>query len=328
MTTDIFGAVKMGYALIESQKLEAWTRFLKDGMGLHQATGDARGDETSRVFRLDAHTRRLVIDQGPAEDFTALGWQVQDTATLDIILQRLKDRNVPVREGAADEACHRGVKSFWAVKGPKGLGIELFVDALTTDEPLQMQTSAFLTGAGGLGHVAITSRKPQEMRAFYEQIFDARFSDHIVQPMAGVTLDIDFLRLNERHHSVAIATVRGLPLDPIRTRVQHMNLQAATVDDLTSAYVRLKDMGVEMAHEMGQHPNDGELSFYAVTPSGFEMELGWNPLVVNEATWKTCEYHGMSSWGHQPGKPSPLHNLGNFGNGLRSLMKPEFSPIG
>lgn len=323
MTSDIFGAVKMGYALIESQKLDEWTRFLKDGMGLHLAQSDA----TSQAFRMDAHARRLIIDKGPAEDFVALGWQVRDADTLDIILARLKARNIAVRAGSADEAAHRGVEAFWAVKGPKGLGIELFVDASISSEPMDMLTSAFVTGDGGLGHVAITSRKPQQMRRFYEQLFDARFSDHIVQQMAGVTLDIDFLRLNERHHSVAIATVRGLALDPIRTRVQHLNLQAATVDDLTGAYVRLKEMGVEMAHEMGQHPNDGELSFYALTPSGFEMELGWNPLVVDEANWQTREYQGMSSWGHQPGSPSPMHNLGNFGNGLRSLLKPEFSPI-
>ena len=36
------------------------------------------------------------------------------------------------------------------------------------------------------------------------------------------------------------------------------------------------------------------------TPSGFEMELGWNPIVVDERAWSTTTYRGISLWGHRP----------------------------
>lgn len=324
---NIFGAVRMGYALIESNNLIDWKRFAQRGLGLHLA------EATSELlaFRMDAHVRRLIVTKGPAEDFVAVGWQLRDQAALDVVLARLANRGIPVENGSPQEAALRGVKSFQRIRGPKGLPLELFVDAVTTDEPLNMLASGFVTGDAGMGHVAITSRKPEKMECFWQEIFDARLSDRVSQAMSGVVLDVGFLRLNERHHSVAIAATRGVRLDPIRTQVQHMNLLAASKADLTSAYERLTDLGYEMAHEIGQHPNDHEISFYVLSPSGFEIELGWDALSVNESTWKPAHYDAISVWGHKPQKGSTLAtlrlNLGNFRRGLLKALRPEFSPI-
>ena len=61
-----------------------------------------------------------------------------------------------------------------------------------------------------MGHVAITSAttRPQQVRGYYDTVFDARLSDYIDETISGVKLKIRFLRVNERHHSVAIAAVR------------------------------------------------------------------------------------------------------------------------
>lgn len=326
--TNIFGAVCMGYALIESNNLLDWKRFVQQGLGLHLA----EASENLLAFRMDAHSRRLIIAKGPAEDFVALGWQLRDQAALDVVLARLAERRIPVETGSAEDATLRGVKSFVRIRGPKGLPLELFVDAVTADEPLNMLGSGFVTGESGMGHVAITSRKPEKMERFWQEIFDARLSDRVSQAMSGVMLDVGFLRLNERHHSVAIAATRGVRLDPIRTQIQHMNLLAATKDDLTNAYERLTDLGYEMAHGIGQHPNDREISFYVLSPSGFEIELGWDALSVDEATWAPGRhYDAISIWGHKPQNASTLSaltlNLGNFGRGLKNALRPEFSPI-
>ena len=42
----------------------------------------------------------------------------------------------------------------------------------------------------------------------------------------AVKLKFSFLRVNERHHSVAIASVNALPINPIRTRAQHASVSA------------------------------------------------------------------------------------------------------
>ena len=272
-----------------------------------------------------------MIEQGPAEDFAALGWQLRDQTSLELVLQRLRERKIQITQSSPREAEQRGVESFWRLIGPKGLAIELFTTPLRTDAQLSMLSSGFVTGEAGMGHLAITSRKPQQMLRFWQEIFDARISDHIVERIAGVTLDIDFLRVNERHHSIAVARTRQAPLDPIRTKAQHMNLLVTSLDDLSSAFRRCKKLGYEMAHEIGQHPNDLELSFYVLSPSGFEVELGWNALSVDESAWQIQTYQGISLWGHKPEKIGAWNklttNLGNFGRGLRSLLKAEYSPL-
>ena len=327
MKQDIFGASSMGYAVIESSRLGRWQTLLQDGIGLHLQ----HADNQLLAFRMDQHQRRIIVKHGPAEDFAAIGWQLRGQETLDIVLQRLKSRNIAIHESSNTEAAERGVKRFWRVVGPKRLAIELFVEPLVTEDPLNMLSEGFITGDAGMGHLAITSRRGKDMRRFWQEIFDARQSDTIVEQLAGVTVDIEFFRVNPRHHSIAIAQVRGLALDPIRTKAQHMNLLTTSVGGLTDAFVRCRQLGFEMAHEIGEHPNDREQSFYVLTPSGFELELGWNALEVNEASWQVVTYQGISLWGHKPQKMGTWNklktNLGNFGQGLRSLRSAEYSPL-
>lgn len=324
---DLFGAVQMGYLVIESKRTEDWRRFLKQGMGLHLEVET----EDLMAFRMDAHERRLMVTRGGAEDLTAIGLQLRDQHTLDVVLKRLRDRQIDFTHGTPDEARQRGVKALVRLKGPKEQDLELFVEAVTSAAPLNMLASGFVTGSSGMGHVAITSRLPEKMQRFWQEIFDARLSDHVSQPMAGVMLDVSFLRLNERHHSVAIAATRGLRLDPIRTKVQHFNLVADSLQDISGAFERLRDLGFEMAHEIGQHPNDKEVSFYAISPSGFEVELGWDALKVDEASWKPAKHNAISTWGHKPENNTALNhlriNLGNAARGLRAALKPEYSPL-
>lgn len=324
---DIFGASSMGYAVIESNRLERWRSLLQDGIGLHMACNE----DHLLAFRMDNHQRRIIIQCGDEEDFMAVGWQLRDQSTLNEVLRRLQCLGIEAKISEPSEAAQRGVKQFWRVLGPKRLAVELFWEPLITDQPLKMLSAGFVTGAAGMGHLAITSRKPREMRRFWQEIFDARASDHIVERIAGLTLDIDFFRVNERHHSIAIARLRKLKMDPIRTRIQHMNLLTIAVSELTSAFLRCRKLGFEMAHEIGEHPNDREQSFYVMSPSGFELELGWNALVVDESHWQPTSYQGISLWGHRPEKTGTLHkfttNMRNFGRGVRSLMKSEYSPL-
>ncbi|HKY90475.1 MAG TPA: VOC family protein [Nevskiaceae bacterium] len=326
-TPSLFGAVQMGYVLVESNRLREWQRFLHQGIGFHLA---ASGDEAI-ALRMDDHARRIVVRRGDAEDLVAVGLQLRDRPTLDAVLARLAERGIDVTPGDGTQAALRGVKAFWQVEGPKRLAVELFVDPVRTDEPLHMLAGGFVTGAGGFGHVAITSRRPATMQRFWQELFDARVSDTIEDELGGVMLDITFLRFNERHHSIAIAATRGVRVDPIRTKAQHISFLASSMDDVAGAFRRLKDLGFTMAHEIGQHPNDREISFYAIGPSGFEIELGCDALVVDEATWKPTSYHGISLWGHKPPNPTLAHglrvNAGNLKRGVASLLHPEYSPI-
>ncbi|MBA5689893.1 VOC family protein [Rugamonas apoptosis] len=320
----VFNAVQLGYLVIESARLDAWRQFGEEALGMELA----QRDERLLAFRMDDHQRRIMVQTGGAEDVVAIGWQLRDQAALDTVLARLRWRQIAVTPSTPEQARARGVAQFWQCTGPKGLQIELFTNPLLNDAPLRMRTSAFVTGAAGMGHVAITSRRPAAMLAFWNDIFDARHSDDIEAHISGLTLDIRFLRVNERHHSIAVACTRGRRMDPIRTRIQHFNVQAATLDDLSAAYVRCRKLGFPIALGMGQHTNDKELSFYVRSPSGFEIEFGWQPIAVDEHGWQPAVHQGISIWGHKPQQQTLGDKLGELGRALRSLLGTEFMPNG
>lgn len=327
MSNSIFGRVRLGYVLAESKLLTEWQRFAFEGLGMHVEMPG--GDEL--VIRLDDHARRLIVRRGDAEDVVATGWEFDDQPTLDTTLERLKTIGQNPEFIRGEPAALRGVTEFWSVAGPKGTSIELFKAPVKTDQPLQMRTSGFLTGKAGMGHMAITTREPQAMQRFWEYVFDARVSDRIDDHLNGVDMDFTFLRMNERHHTVAIASTRGPKMNPLRTSIHHLNVQAAQFDDVVQAYRRCRDMGYPIASGIGQHPNDKELSFYVETPSGFEMEVGWNPLVVSEEaekSWQPGKYRGISLWGHFPENLTLGLKARRIARGLTSLTRKEYTVEG
>ena len=317
---DLFGNVHLGYVVIETEKFSDWRRFGRDAAGMH--LDDALSDVVR--FRLDDNECRFVLQRGPSEDVAALGWQLDDHAAFDTVLDRVTRHGVPITEGTAEEAALRGVERLVRFPGPNGLAQEIFTRARTAEAPLDIRADGgFVTAEGGLGHVAIVSKKPHQTRGYYDTVFDARLSDYIDETISGLKFKIRFLRVNQRHHSVAIAAANRLPINPIRTRVQHVNIQMAELDDMAMSYRRVKELGFEMALGIGQHTNDKELSYYAVTPSGFEWEVGWNPITVDERTWEPTTHQGISIWGHTPEGQTIVDKLTQFGTGARSLLHRE-----
>ena len=52
---------------------------------------------------------------------------------------------------------------------------------------------------------------------------------------------------------------------------------------------------------LGRHPNDQMTSFYARTPSGFEIEFGAGGRRIDmDSEWPVGHYDAMSIWGHKP----------------------------
>ena len=258
----MFGNVHLGYVVIETNKFGDWKRFGRDAIGMHL---DDMAPDTIR-FRLDANECRILLRRGPAEDVVALGWHLDDHATFDEVSRRVVDHGVPAVEGTEEEAKLRGVERFLRFPGSQWTHSgDLHHRPHRTPAPRY-------TGQR-IRHRRRRTRprgdhdeEAASVRGYYNHVFDARLSDYIDETINSMKLKIRFLRVNERHHSLAIASVNALPINPIRTRVQHVNVQVATLDDMVTSYQRVKELGFDMALSVGQHTNDKELSYYATKP--------------------------------------------------------------
>lgn len=319
---DVFGAARLGYVVVESRRLTDWNRFGADAIGLHV---DELTRDTLR-FRLDDRECRFLVQLGPAEDVIAAGWEIDDHETFEVVLGRVAAAGLPVVEGSPEEATLRGVERLWRFPGPKGIATEVFTRARTTAAPLRMRNTAFVTGRSGMGHLAITTTRPEQLHTYWNNLLDLRLSDRIVERVGPAKLNIRFLRSGQRHHSIALANVAGLALDPVRTSVQHVNIEIATLEDLLAGFHRVTELGFAMAWSIGQHTNDRELSYYCVTPSGFELEVGWNPVLVTperEETWEPTTYQGISLWGHTTAGAGVAALMSRFQAAVRSLREQE-----
>lgn len=51
--------------------------------------------------------------------------------------------------------------------------------------------------------------------------------------------------------------------------------------------------------------------------------MGWNPIVVDEATWTPTTHHGISIWGHTAEGQTVINKLNQFAVAARSLTRRE-----
>ena len=320
----LFNRIRMGYAIVESARTRDWQALLGHALGMDM---NPRSDGWL-LGRMDKRQARIIVTPGSAEDLCALGLEIADDHALATVLSRLDRKGIKVSEGSGSAAVQRGVARFWTFVGPKGLRIELFRHAHHPSEPPRLGVSGFVTGDKGFGHVAITTRRPEAMSAFWRDTFDVRHSDDVHCRIDGVPLRFEFLRFNARHHSIALAYSHGLRLDPIRTRIQHLEVQVASLDDMSDAYARCRKLGLPISMAVGQHANDKAVSFYVKTPSGFDLECGWNPLDVDEATWMPAIWNRISRWGHHPEDQTMGQRIAQLARGVASLFRTEFQPPG
>ena len=59
-------------------------------------------------------------------------------------------------------------------------------------------------------------------------------------------------------------------------------------------------MLVAHAATLGRHDNDGMVSFYSVSPGGWQVEIGATGRTVGDTWNDRREYHRISAWGHHP----------------------------
>ncbi|HXQ16767.1 MAG TPA: VOC family protein [Caulobacteraceae bacterium] len=283
----------LGYLGLKVKDPDAWSAFATGVLGLMPGEAAAGAPR----FRLDEHAWRIALETGEADDVSYLGFEVAGAAELAAVAQRLAEAGVAVGNGDPALRAERGVLGLATCQDPDGLAVEIYYGAtLRTETPFvsPAAVASFVTGAQGLGHVVISTRDIGGARHFYQDLLGFRLSDTIRMRMgANASFELEFYHCNPRHHTLALLPV------PTPKRLHHFMLQVPTLDAVGFALERALAAGTPIAQTLGRHTNDQMVSFYARTPSGFEVEFGFGALEVDDATWRVTRHDKPSSWGHK-----------------------------
>ncbi|WP_439817025.1 VOC family protein [Zavarzinia sp. CC-PAN008] len=282
----------LGYAGFSVKDVAAWRGFAEGVLGV--AVEEA--EDGGLRLRVDDRAWRIAVEPTGADDLAYLGFEVEGPAALKELAARLVSAGYTV-EADDDLAAKRGVIALSRCIGPAGIPVEFYWGGTQAGERPFVSPQGvrgFVTDGQGFGHVVLATPDIAQARRFFEDLLGFRLSDVIdFAPVPGISLRLVFLHCNPRHHTVALAPM------PAPKRLHHFMLQAADFDDVGRAMDRARKAGTPFANGLGKHTNDEMVSFYLVTPSGFEVEFGFGGREIDDATWVPGRHTATSTWGHE-----------------------------
>ena len=108
--------------------------------------------------------------------------------------------------------------------------------------------------------------------------------------------------------------------------MQHLNLEVARLDDLLATSTASPISGSPWPGPSASTPTTGNCPTTASPRPGFELEVGWNPVVIApelEATWEPSHYQGISLWGHTVVGENVATVMSKFQAAVHSLRERE-----
>lgn len=285
----------LAYVGLGVSDLDRWQWFATEILGMQVAGRD----EGSLSLRMDEYCQRFFLERNPIDDLLVAGWQFRSEAELEDYVAELREKGVAVEALGRDLLQRRMVEKAYSCVDPNGFAHEFFfghrVVELSDSFRSAVLRGGFVTGDLGVGHILPFAKNGPETVAFYKDVLKLRVSDYIREEVRpGLVVDATFFHTaTGRHHSIATAEA------PTPKVLNHFMIQVEQMDDVGLAYDRAVKAGIPIILELGHHPNDKMFSFYAQTPSGFNFEMGWGGIVIDEAAWEVRSYSEMSDWGHK-----------------------------
>ncbi|MEU1427849.1 VOC family protein [Nocardia sp. NPDC005746] len=282
----------LGYVRAHIADVDAWRAFAFDTIGFAEGTGP---NPDSIYLRVDEHTYRLELVPGDRDAVIAVGWQVADRRSLNLVREILEQAEIEVTELSVAEAVNRHVEEAISFVDPSGFTIEVFHGPLLDHSPVVGKFgNRFVTGDLGLGHVVLPVRDIEEARQFYTEVlgFASRGSFRVGPPEYPIW--IRFMGVNPRHHSLAL--IPGSR--PDGPGIVHVMVEVDSLDDVGRALDRVNKAGYHLSSTLGRHTNDKMISFYVRTPGNWDLEFGCEGMLVGD-DYVAEEMTADSYWGHE-----------------------------
>ncbi|MBL1078449.1 VOC family protein [Nocardia sp. 2] len=282
----------LGYVRARIADVDAWRTFAFDTIGFAEGSGP---NAESIYLRVDEHTYRLELVPGERDEVIAVGWQVADRRSLELVRETLEKAGIGVSTLSLAEAANRHVEEAISFVDPSGFTIEVFHGPLLDHTPVVGKFgNRFVTGDLGLGHVVLPVRDIEEARRFYTEVlgFASRGSFRVGPPEHPIW--IRFMGVNPRHHSLAL--IPGSR--PDGPGIVHIMVEVDALDDVGRALDRVNKAGYHLSSTLGRHTNDKMISFYVRTPGGWDLEFGCEGMLVGD-DYVAEEMTADSYWGHE-----------------------------
>jgi len=243
-------------------------------------------------LKMDQRQWRLAVHPSQQPGLQYLGFELLEAPALARAMESISKQGVAVREGTQAEREARGVAALAVLEDPFGHRLELFHGPIVEEGFLSPMGMEFKTEGLGMGHAVLYVPNAAEAVAFYRDVLGFQRSDYMSFGPDG--MGIHFLRCTPRHHSLALLQIGDL------TGLQHLMIESISLDGVGKALDRALDRGVSISSGLGRHINDKTVSFYMKGPSGFDIEVGWDGLLVGE-DWVENEFASGTGdiWGHR-----------------------------
>ena len=305
---------QLGYLGLGVSDVDEMEKFMTLLLGLQVSERDEQGN----IFlKMDERHHRFTLHPNGNNDMAYVGWQVKDDDELTAMGNQLKAEGVVVERGSVAEAKARKVMGLIKLKDPNGIPTEIYYGPFQSygnDFKSPRNISGFVTGEMGIGHIVIAVDDFEKSMRFYKEVLGFRITN--LSGNSGEGFRMAFMHCNPRHHSLGLQPSRSpqqgsspYGLQPAR-RLQHVMIQAGTIDDVGSTNYMCLEKGVPFAKTFGRHGNDHMLSFYIWTPAGFGLEYGCGGRQVDDNTWIVTPPEN-DPWGHLQAAPpsSPTYKL-------------------
>ncbi len=253
--------------------------------------GRGVADDGSVYLKMDERQWRVGIHLSKdSPGLRYLGLEVSGSAELQSAVLELQQHGIEVAMGSAVDANARAVTGIARFKDPAGISLELFFGP-TIDNKFSSPVAnlKFVAGHLGFGHLIMFVPNMVKFSDFYTRILGFKLTDYI---RVGPEHSLQFLRCNERHHSIALAHV-GPP-----GGLHHVMFEVQKMDDVGLALDRVNRARIPLLAQLGRHINDRMFSFYMQGPAGFGVEIGHGALTIDD-TWTVNEFVEGDLWGHQ-----------------------------
>lgn len=288
---------ELGYVIVETAKPDEWHRFLTEVAGVMAAANEV---DDAAHYRIDDRPFRFRIESADEDRLAAAAYEIDSREELEALARRIEEAGQAVAWGEGDAARARQVETYFRTSDPAGNGLEFYVGDARDDIAFvsPQRVEGFVTGEGGMGHAVFAAPDFDASHAFYRDVCGFHDSDlphfKFSPDPEDPGMRFAFMHAdNGRHHSVAIGEMPQNPAGCV-----HLMLEMTNRADVEACHARMEAAGTPESASLGKHTNDKMTSFYMQTPSGFDLEIGCDGLIIDPATWEPTSHKTASDWGH------------------------------